>query len=288
MASIQIRCPSCKQVGYINLEIDKLPRNEKGVTSIDIHEKVICNHSFIAYIDGNNEVRDCFIVDFKLKLPEIKTYEELLHIDMPELKDLDILLISSNFLAINLAYLLKCCFHKKKVVFLNDNAILAKHLNNFVQFIFKNSFKPELLIIERWKYGKEKKSMKDCIVLENETIIRDKSNFLNPKNIEVETAIVHSFLNAEKDRIAALIKIKNEIFKAFKLSGEIMEYIENQEKNKKILPSYIIDYLKKRHKIKISEIYLRFLVKIIQNYFQFNVCNKISFFEAIEWMWYLY
>ncbi|MFX0073718.1 MAG: hypothetical protein ACFFAO_21780, partial [Candidatus Hermodarchaeota archaeon] len=71
MITIEIVCPICKNKGRIELSKNSLKDFSRGILAIDIKENSICKDSFIAYIDKDLKVRDYFIVDFQVELPEI-------------------------------------------------------------------------------------------------------------------------------------------------------------------------------------------------------------------------
>lgn len=67
MVLVQIVCPICKKVGYIDIDKDSLRQNSRGITAINISMEHICPHSFLAYVDRNFHVRDFMIVDFNVE-----------------------------------------------------------------------------------------------------------------------------------------------------------------------------------------------------------------------------
>jgi len=72
---IRIRCPLCLSSGEITIEKDLIEQNLSGITAINITENAICEHSFVAYLDNNLTIRDAFVCDFKIKIPEINITE---------------------------------------------------------------------------------------------------------------------------------------------------------------------------------------------------------------------
>jgi hypothetical protein len=71
MVKVNVSCPVCKNWDKIEISDNAIKNVEKGVLAVNITPGMICEHSFIAYVDKNLSVRDCFIADFKIEAPEI-------------------------------------------------------------------------------------------------------------------------------------------------------------------------------------------------------------------------
>ncbi|TFG00399.1 MAG: hypothetical protein EU541_02410 [Promethearchaeota archaeon] len=65
---ISITCPICSKWGKIEIAEKELGKASRGLLSISISEDLICEHSFIAYVDRNLKVRDYFVPDFEISL----------------------------------------------------------------------------------------------------------------------------------------------------------------------------------------------------------------------------
>ncbi|HEY0087334.1 MAG TPA: hypothetical protein VGB37_00730, partial [Candidatus Lokiarchaeia archaeon] len=87
---VEIRCPACNKRGVIKVSDNLVNKSARGITAINVAENLVCEHSFVAYIDKNMEVRDCFVCDFKLILPKIEIEKEKKEI-IPKDFDIDIL-----------------------------------------------------------------------------------------------------------------------------------------------------------------------------------------------------
>ena len=72
MAKLEIRCPVCAKWDNIEILDDATKNVKKGLLAVNIAAGMICDHSFIAYVDKNLIVRDCFIADFKIEAPEVE------------------------------------------------------------------------------------------------------------------------------------------------------------------------------------------------------------------------
>ena len=264
ISRVEVRCPACGKGGVIQVEENIVKNSPRGVTAVNVADYLICEHSFIAYIDKNFVVRDCFISDFTVQLPEIK-------IKMPEIKtidtfaeEIDMYLITINLSIKTLSYLLEGCFYKKKIIFVNDLDILTPHLTKFLEFTFSDTFDIDFKIISSQDYKKSKKEYKTHLVFSNAKILNDKDDLLKEKSIKIESAIIQKFLG-EYNLEAGLIILRNEIFKAYKFSNELIQ--EAGKAGKDLNQKLMVDYITENYNFKMSKAYINFLTQIIQNYF---------------------
>lgn len=266
MKKLVIRCPSCSKVGFFSFTPIKDPR---GIMTLNVGKDQICSHSFVIYVDKYFDVRDCLLIDFQVEIPQMKTDQK---IDKKSIIDLDVVnvdLVKIYIFALNLAYILRSCFHRKKVLFLCDEEHLHSQILIFFNYIFENSFEIDISIEKTNDYKKNKSNFKNHIVLQNGEVLRDKSKILDLKQTKIERQIIQKFL-AEYDAKSSLIILKSEIHKIFQLSKELIKIINNYDKKETLGKAKIIDILK--HKVfKISFLYLEFLIDIVKNYFNFNV-----------------
>ena len=267
MNKIQINCPSCSKTGYIEISPDAMKNTLRGLLAINIAKDIICSHSFIAYIDKNLNVRDYFVADFQIELPQM-TPEEISKADKIPSKDIvDIDLIKLNIPAMLLTYILKSIFLKQKIVLIHDNEYLHNHIHNFFKYITQNSFEMDIIIITEEMYKNDKKNYKDSMVFERIDILRNVKNRINPKKLSVEKQIVSRFVT-EVGLSYSYIFLKNDILKAFEFSKAIVDLInEIKEKNEKVNTLKISTELEKMYNIKINTIYLNFLIEIVKYYF---------------------
>ncbi|MHA1487210.1 MAG: hypothetical protein ACTSSC_08555, partial [Promethearchaeota archaeon] len=61
MKKLEVRCPSCSSRGYIEISEEEVEKAARGVFAVNISEGIVCDHSFVAYIDKNLSVRDTFM-----------------------------------------------------------------------------------------------------------------------------------------------------------------------------------------------------------------------------------
>jgi len=193
MVKVEIRCPACAKVGKVEIEENIISQSVRGITAVNVAEFLVCEHSFVAYIDKNLAVRDCFVADFQIELPQIDQ-QKIEKVDVPDSEVIDIYLISININALWLTFILRGCFYKKKILILNDLAVLNKHLTNFFKYIFQNTFDIDISTETKILYKKNKKLFKNHIIIDNNKVINDKKQIMKPKLIKIERSIVQSFL----------------------------------------------------------------------------------------------
>ncbi len=266
---IEIRCPTCSKIGFIEVSEDKLKDVSRGLLAINISENIVCKHSFVAYIDKNLEVRDCFQADFQIEIPVLESAKPGEAEEAFEKEKFDLILIKLNFPATSIAYLLKGILSKQKLAIINDQKFLESHLRNFIESISEGTFKPHVEIIPREIYINNKKNYADYVILDENKIIQNEERVLNNSELNVERTIVQKFL-LEIDEMASFIILRNELEKAYSLANSITELINNFE-GKELQSKKIIDYLVKKHNIDIKIPYLNFLLAIVQNYFGIEV-----------------
>ncbi len=220
-----------------------------------------------------------FSFDFQVLLPEMEI-EGVTEDEVPGSDVIDLEIIRMNIIAVNLIYLLKGCFFKKKILFINDKEFLHSNLINFFEFIFGGSFETNITIEKNEKYKANTKKYKDFLILNETGVVQDKSKILKDKNIKIERQIIHEFI-AEIDPKPSLVKLKIEVQKAFKLAEAIskkIEEISKQERDKKVEAKTIMEDLTNIADVKISLPYLKFLVEIVENYFEVVVPPMWKFF----------
>ncbi len=270
MVKVEIRCPACSKRGNIEVAEDVINQSSRGVTAVNIADGQICSHTFIAYIDKNLAVRDCFITDFQIELPQIEAERKIQDIEIPTQEVVDVDLIKINVPALALTSIIRAWLFKKTILFLFDGEFLHRHMENLFKFISKNTFDIEFLIEEVDMYRKNKKHFKSYIVLDSHSIINDKEKILDPKKIKVERTFVQKFYG-EYDPKSSLILLKNEIQKVFELTNLIKDLIESYDGEEKLGKKRLIDQLYQTRGLKIPFSYLEFLLDVIKYYFSYDL-----------------
>ncbi len=281
MPNVRVHCPSCKKVGSFEISDEAMKNTLRGLLAVNLASGVICEHSFIAYVDKNSNIRDYFIADFKIETPEMVPEQKIID-KMLEKDVVDVDLIKLNISATLLTYILKSLFSKQKIVLISSQEFLYHHILNFFKYITKDSFETDISIITEEHYNNNKKNYKDSMVFERNNIIRNVNKIINPKKLFVEKQIVKNFL-FEGELGYSYIVLKNEIQKAYQLSKEIVDLIkDSRQKNESVNILKINTDLEKKYNIKINMLYLRFLIDIVKNYFGESVPSFTdSFFEFL-------
>ncbi len=269
MAKLEIRCPVCSKWKYIEVADDATKNVAKGLLAINIAAGMICEHSFIAYIDKNFTVRDCLVADFKIELPESPPTEETEEVVSPETDAIKFDLIKLNIPELLMAYVIKAILYGRKTVIILDQVFLYDHIKNFFRYVFDKSFEFDIDIILEEDYEKNKSKYKDFLVFKRLEVIRDKDKIIDPKKLEIEKAIVHKFLT-EYDLMAGIINLRNELNKLYEFSKDIAEFIEDH-KGKPITSKILINHISEVYGEKIQMPYLTYLIDIASFYFKVEV-----------------
>ena len=155
MKKLEVRCPSCSSRGYIEISEVAVEKAARGVYAVNISEGIVCEHSFVAYIDKNLSVRDTFIADFQLELPEISTPRDKEPETTPQLESIDVSLIKLNLIASLLVNIIRAIFFKRKVLVLTDQTFMIDQIHEFFDYIMENSFKASIRVESEDQYQLE-------------------------------------------------------------------------------------------------------------------------------------
>ena len=259
---IMIHCPICNKRGQIKIEKNIVKKSEKGVTAINVAKNLICEHSFITYVDKNLDVRDSFVCDFQIEIPklEVQEYEGY---KMP--KNLDLSIVKINLMPSLLAKITRTILLGEKLLILSEHQFLNDHYQNFIEFVFGDTFKFDLIFLTHQEYKKNKKDYKNHVVLDGNKIINDHNKILEQSKLKIELTIVQQFYN-EYDEISSLILLKNEIGKIERIIKEILNFHKTQKEGIQFRTKEALSYLNNIYKITIQLPYFKFLLDIIENY----------------------
>ena len=266
MVQICVQCPSCGKKGDIEVSEESLKGVTRGLLAVNIPEDTICSHTFFAYIDKNFKIRDYFKADFKIDIPELPQNREFDDkIVAKNIINLD--LVKLNLPAILLVYIIKSIFKKAKIAIISNQTFIYEHFHNFFNYITQESFEVDITLISNAEYRDNKKDYKDCMVFEENKIVNNYKKSIDLKKLKVENQIVKNFLS-ERNLAVSYIILRNEIHKAYQISKEIADLInELKKRDESVNTLKINSQLEEIHGIKISTIYLNFLIQIVEDYF---------------------
>jgi len=279
MVQISIDCPICSKKGIMEIDENMISQNKRGITTISV-SKLICEHSFVAYIDNKFDVRDTFITDLTLTSPTLEL--EVLNTDgIPDQASINILLIMLNIHPTTLTNILHAFLCREKVLLIHDLDILHKHILNFFKYIFADTFTIDFIVMDRAKFRKNRKEFKHYLILDDLKVLNDKNNILKNEKLEVERNIVHSFFSETANDIS-IIKIKNEISKAYRLSNDAATYVLNLDKGESLDAKDLTKFLENHYNTKISSKYLNFLIEIVRNYYEIKFLDAS---DCLKFLW---
>ena len=282
MTSIKITCPSCKNKGNIEISTESLKNISRGLLAVNVAANTICNHSFIVYLDKNLSIRDYFIADFQLEIPDIAPLEDIEVKEVISKDKLNLDAIKLNLSANLITHVLKSIFSNKKIAIITDLSFLKDHILNFFKQLIEGSFDAYISVISDDDYKSNKKNYKEHIVLDGKNIIRDDEKIINPKKLKVEKQMVSNFF-MELDPITSYVGLKNEIRKAFRLSQSIIDFSSKFKKDLTIDSELVIDHLEKEFNFKIDKSYLEFLLEIVRINFGVKNIREVGLKDYLKY-----
>ena len=282
MTTIKITCPSCKNKGTIEISTESLKNISRGLLAVNVAANTICDHSFIVYLDKNLSIRDYFIADFQLEIPDIAPIEEISSKEIISKDKLNLDAIKLNLSANLITHVLKSIFSNKKVAIISDLSFLNDHILNFFKQLIEGSFDAYLSVISEDDYKSNKKNYKEHIVLNGKNVIRDDEKIINLKKLKVEKHMVNNFF-MELDPITSYFGLKNEIRKAFRLSQSILDFASKFKKDLTIDSELVIDHLEKEFNFKIDKSYLEFLLEIVRINFGVKNIREVGLKDYLKY-----
>ncbi len=266
MIELRVLCPECEKVGFLKVDENIVEKSLRGITAIEVPELLLCDHSFMVYIDKNYAIRDSFITDFKIKLPQIIMDQKPVDPVDNQLIEIDPYFIIINLSALTLTRIIHCLLFRKKIAFFHDLDILGEHLIKLLQYIFNGAFEIDFTFKNIESYKKNKRDLKNHIIFLESKVLNDKTKVLYNKKMNIERSIIQEFL-ASMDPMTNLIIFKNEIQKIYLLSQEIIELNKIYSKKGELTNKIITDHFIETRQIKIQREYIEFLCEIIKSYF---------------------
>jgi len=273
MAKIEVRCPVCSDWDKIEISDEAIKNITKGLLAVNITAGMICEHTFIAYVDKNLIVRDCLIADFKIEAPEISPTEGTEADVIPEAELINHDLIKLNIPELLMASVFKAIFLSKGVILILADQFLANHIIYFFKHAMQNLFDSDIMAMSKVDYKNDQKNYENYIIFEKGEVIQDNDKIIDPKKLGIEKSITKKFLG-EYDLVTGLIILRNEIQKAFEFSKTLADFITNSEE-KALSSKILIDHINKVYSERIQMNYLTFLYDIVKHYFKVEV-PKIS------------
>ena len=261
---IEIRCPACNKKGSVEVGENIINKSKRGITAINVANYLVCDHAFIAYIDKNLMVRDCFVCDFNVELPKIEI-EQKKKAMIPHDFDTDI--VKYNMVPSFMVYIFKGILYGKKIVLISELGELNHHFINFFKYLMTDTFKSEFLVLSQADFKKHKKEYKDHIVFQGNQIVSGKDKIFNPKDIKIESSIIQNFF-AEHDSELALFTFKNEILKIYRLSQDLIAFNNDLKEKEEFNSKKATDYIYQTHHTRIPYNYLSLVIDVIEKYFK--------------------
>ena len=268
MVNLEVRCPNCSKRGKIEVSEEKVKNTTRGLYAVNVSENLICDHSFVVYVDKNLSVRDSFMADFHIELPAPDSKQEIDKEISNLSESIDVALLRMNFTASMLAYLLKAIIRKKNIIIISEKDFLNEHLSNFIKYIYSEFFNFNYEIIHLNDYDNIHHG--NHIVIQGNEVMKDDDNIFTSKLIKVERTIIQTFLN-ESDPNTGMILLKTELTRIYQLSETIVDMIKNLKKNEKLYSNKIISDIDNIRGIKLQIPYLDYLYEVVEYYFEVEI-----------------
>lgn len=196
------------------------------------------------------------------------SYEKVSIDDMNiTLGEFDVELVRFNLSPTLLANILRGIFSKKPILVLIEQEFVYKHLLNFFNFIFEDTFQFNISFIPEKAYRKTEQKYSNSLVLKGDHSIKDEHKFLSKKKLKIEKEIVQKFYSEIEPKFS-LIVLKNEIIKAFILANKMKLIVEKSEK---LSSKEIANFLKENFPFDVNFTYIKFLTDIMQDFFEVEV-----------------
>jgi hypothetical protein len=261
---IDIYCPACKKKGVIKVQENLINKSVRGITAINVAEYLVCDHSFVAYIDNTLSVRDCFLYDFSFDLPRIEMEHKEKEI-IPQ--NFDIEIVKYNIIPSLMVYIIKGILYGQKIVVIFETDKPANDFINFFKFLMKDTFKSDILFLSTSEYKKNKNKYKNHVVFQGKKAISKKDKSFDLKNVRIESSIIQNFFG-DRESKAALIKFKNEFRKLYNLCQDLITFNNNLTDKEEFISKNALDYIYQNYQTRIPHNYLTLLTEIIENYFK--------------------
>jgi hypothetical protein len=145
---VQVVCPVCDKFEYLQIPKEGILSSKRGLSTVFVHNQLVCEHSFQIFIDKNGSVRGFETPDFELKFSleeKIPTSAE------PDSVNTLLLLkavLSEEFLLKSL----RCGLNKHDIICITENETLKMQYEPFFQKLF-GSYAPSILTSSLEEYN---------------------------------------------------------------------------------------------------------------------------------------
>ena len=268
MAKIEVRCPVCTKWENIEISDGATANTTKGLLAVNINAGMICEHTFVAYVDKNLTVRDCLIADFEI---EVSSSPETEDGTVNEAESINHDLIKLNIPEILMASVFRAIFLGKSVIIISDDQFIANHIVHFFKYAMQNLFHNDIITLSKAEFKNSNEKYENHIVFDKIEVIQDRYNLVDPKILMIEKRIVRKFIE-EYNLVTGLIILRNEIQKAFEFSKTLVEFIKSSDKEG-LTSKILINHIKEIYNEKIQMNYLTFLCDILKHYFKVVLPN---------------
>ncbi|MFX1569016.1 MAG: hypothetical protein ACFFCV_11695 [Promethearchaeota archaeon] len=198
----------------------------------------------------------------------------------------DILTLKINIKPEILIYILHSFFFRKRILILVEKNLsyLIPLLNNFIDYIFQNSFTGDIMIKTKSQYKKKREFFEEYTIMNKKQVINDTHRLIEMNHLKYEREIVRSFYNNYNSSID---DVKEKLEGIYILSRQIYNFFERNDNSEPMTPRDVIKHLSDALSVKkIKKGYLYYLSDIVRAYFGSGIVWRwVSIGEKIDSMW---
>ncbi|MHA2399038.1 MAG: hypothetical protein ACXADU_09135 [Promethearchaeota archaeon] len=198
-----------------------------------------------------------------------------------------ILKLKNNIKQEILIYIIHACLFRKRVLVSIKKEFngLIPELNNFINYIFQQSFTGDILIKSKSQYKKNKQLFEGYVVMGEKAIVNETRRLINSNQLKYERELIRTFYN--DDSKSCILDLKERLEGIYMLSRHIYNFYERNNNGKIFTPRSVVKHLEESLLVKkIRKQYLYFLTDIIRVYYGLSIVwrwDKLG--EKIDDLW---
>ena len=147
---IRVVCPVCTKSNFVFLPKTDILASQKGLSSVFIHSKLVCKHSFQIFVDKKGKVRGHETPDFELSFTpdEQETHEEF---DKSKSEKI-FLYLKDNVNDEIFLKCIQCIFNRYNIVCITQNNAVIAQFKSFFKGI-SGEYSPEIIVVTLEEYN---------------------------------------------------------------------------------------------------------------------------------------
>ena len=147
---VQVVCPVCDKFEFLMIPKESILNSKRGLSTVFIHNQLVCEHSFQIFVDKNGSVRGFETPDFELKFAVEEKPNEVSDLENVNLLLLLKAILSEEFLLKSI----RCGLNKHDIVCITENTSLKVYFQLIFKRIFEN-YIPKITISSLENYNQD-------------------------------------------------------------------------------------------------------------------------------------